>query len=82
MDNSCKQLNKIILCHAQKFETIQTVHPLKDPKWPKYLPIKLPEIKHTTRLEKEMIVERGEKNTFGDQTHDIFNDLPKTTKSN
>ena len=80
MDNSCKQLNKIISCHAQKSETIQTVHPLKDPKWPKYLPIKLPEIKHTTRLEKEMIVERGEKNTFGDQAHDMFKQFTKNNK--
>ena len=24
------------------------------------------------------MVERGEKNTSGDQAHDIFNDLPKT----
>ena len=26
------------------------------------------------------MVERGEKNTFGDQTHDMFNDLPKTLR--
>ena len=25
-------------------------------------------------------VERGEKNTFGDQVHDIFKDLPKTIR--
>ena len=25
-----------------------------------------------------MIVELGEKNTFGDKANDIFNDLPKT----
>ena len=29
-----------------------------------------------------MIVERGEKNTFADKAHDIFDDSPKTTKSN
>ena len=57
-----------------------TFSALNDPKWPKYLLIKLQEIKRTTRLENEMIVERGEKNTFGDQAHDIFNDLPKTTR--
>ena len=55
-----------------------TFSALNDPKWPKYSPIKLHEIKRTTRLEKEMMVERGEKNTFGDQAHDIFNSLPKT----
>ena len=26
------------------------------------------------------MVERGEKNTFGDQAHDIFNDLPKAIR--
>ena len=26
------------------------------------------------------MVERGEKNTFGDQAHDIFNDLPKNIR--
>ena len=51
---------------------------LNDPKWTKYLPIKLQEIKRTTCLENEIMVERGEKNTFGDQANDIFNDLPKT----
>ena len=53
---------------------------LYDPKWTKYLPIKLQEIKRTTRLENEMMVERGDKNTFGDQAHDIFNDLPKAIR--
>ena len=38
---------------------------LNDPKWPKYLPIKkLQEIKRATHLENEMMVERGNKNTF------------------
>ena len=27
-----------------------------------------------------MMVESGEKNTFGDQVHDILNDLPKAIK--
>ena len=27
-----------------------------------------------------MMVERGDKNTFGDQVHDIFNDLLKAIK--
>ena len=27
-----------------------------------------------------MMVERGEKNTFGDQAQDIFNDLPKAIR--
>ena len=53
---------------------------LYDPKWTKYLPIKLQEIKRTTRLENEMMVERGETNKFVDQAHDIFNDLPKTMR--
>ena len=53
---------------------------LNDPKWLKYLPIKLQEIKRTTRLENEMMVERGDKNTFSDQAHDIFNDLLKAIK--
>ena len=57
-----------------------TFSALNDPKWPKYLPIKLQEIKHKTLLENEMIVERSEKTTFGDQAHDIFNDLPKTIR--
>ena len=38
---------------------------LNDPRWPKYLPIKLQEIKCTTCL--EMMAESGNKNTFGDQ---------------
>ena len=53
---------------------------LYDPKWTKYLPIKLQEIKRTTRLENEMMVEGGKKNTFGDQAQGIFNDLPKTIR--
>ena len=53
---------------------------LYDPKWTKYLPIKLQEIKRTTRLENEMMVDRGNKNTFGDQAHDVFNDLPKAIR--
>ena len=53
---------------------------LNDTKWPKYLPIKLQEIKRTARLEIEVTVERGWKNTFGGQAHDIFNDLPKTIR--
>ena len=27
-----------------------------------------------------MMVERGDKNTFGDQVHDIFNDLSKSIR--
>ena len=27
-----------------------------------------------------MMVERGDKNTFGDQAHNIFNDLPKAIR--
>ena len=57
-----------------------TFSALNDPKCPKYLPIKLPEIKRTPRLENEMMVGRGEKNTFGGQAHDMFNDLPKTIR--
>ena len=37
MDNSCKQLNKIISCHTQKPETIQMVHPYKvEKQWQKH----------------------------------------------
>ena len=50
---------------------------LKDPKRSKYLPIKLHESKRTTRKDNEMMVESGEKNTFGDQVFNIFDDLPK-----
>ena len=57
-----------------------TFSALSDPKWPKYLPIKLQEIKRTTRLENKMMVERGDKSTFGDQAHNIFNDLPKAIR--
>ena len=57
-----------------------TFSALNDSKWQKYLPIKLHEIKRTTNLENEMMVERGEKNTFGDQAQDIFNDLPKAIR--
>ena len=57
-----------------------TFSALNDPKWQKYLPIKLQEIKSTTRLENKMMVESGDKNTFGDQVHDILNDLPKAIK--
>ena len=54
-----------------------TFSALNDPKWPKYLPIKLQEIKRATRLENKMMVERSDKNTFGDRAQNIFNDLPK-----
>ena len=50
-----------------------TFSALNDPKWPKYLPIKLQEMKRTARLENEMIVEPGEKNTF--EKH-----IPKTIR--
>ena len=53
---------------------------LYDPKWTKYLPIRLQEIKRTAPLENEMMVDRGIKNTFGDQAHDVFNDLPKAIR--
>ena len=49
-------------------------------KRPKYPLIRLQEIKKTARLENEVMVERGETNKFGDQAHDIFNDLPKTMR--
>ena len=57
-----------------------TFSSLNDLKWPKYLLIRLQEIKKTARLENEVMVERGETNKFGDQAHDIFNDLPKTMR--
>ena len=38
-----------------------TFSALKDPKWTKYLPIKLQEIKRSTRVENKSMVERGEK---------------------
>ena len=57
-----------------------TFSALNDLKWPKYLPIKLQEIKRTTRLENEMMVECGDKKTFGDQARDIINDLPKAIR--
>ena len=50
---------------------------LHDPNWPQYLPIKLQEQKKTTRKNNEMMVERGEKNTFSNQVFTTFNDLPK-----
>ena len=50
-----------------------TFSALNDPKWPKYLPIKLQEMKRTARLENEMIVEPSEKNTF--EKH-----IPKTIR--
>ena len=64
-----------------EFAIVKCTFPvLNNSKWPKYLPIKLEEIKRTTRIENEMMVERGEKNTFGHQAHDMFNDLPKTLR--
>ena len=45
---------------------------LNNPKWPKYLPIKFQEVKRTSRLENKMMVERGDKSTFGVQAHDVF----------
>ena len=53
---------------------------LHDPNWPKYLPIKLQVSKRTTRKDNEMMVERGEKNTFSDQVFTTFNDLPKAIR--
>ena len=47
---------------------------------PKYLPIKLQVSKRTTRKDNEMMVERGEKNTFSDQIFTTFNDLPKAIR--
>ena len=65
-----------------EFAIVKCTFPvLNNSKWPKYLPIKLQEIKRTTRIENEMMVERGEKNTFGHQAHDMFNDLPKTLRA-
>ena len=45
-----------------------TLSVLNNPKWPKYLPIKVQEIKRTTRLENEMKVERGGKK----HTHSVI----------
>ena len=53
---------------------------LHDPNWPKYLSIKLQVLKITTRKDNEMMVERGEKNTFSDQVFTTFNDLPKAIR--
>ena len=53
---------------------------LHDPNWPKYLSIKLQESKRTTRKDNEMMLERGEKNTFSDQVFNTFNDLPKAIR--
>ena len=55
-----------------------TFSALNDPKWLKYVPIKFQEKKRTIRLENEICLNVVKKNTFGDQAHDIFNDLPKT----
>ena len=55
-----------------------TFSALNDPKWPKYLPM-LQEIKRITRLENEMMVERDDKNIFGDQAH-VFHDFPKAIR--
>ena len=69
------------LQEMMEFDIVKcTFSALSDPKWPKYLPIKLQEIKDTTRLENEIMIERREKNTFGDQAHDIFNNLPKAIR--
>ena len=57
-----------------------TFSALNDPKWPKYLPIKLQEIKRTTRLGNKMMIKRGQKRTFSGQVHDICNNLPKTIR--
>ena len=57
-----------------------TFSALNHPKWPKYLPIKLQEIKCTTRLGNKMMIKRGQKSTFSGQAHDICNNLPKTIR--
>ena len=57
-----------------------TFSALNDPKWPKYLPIKLQEIKRTTHLGNKMTIKRGQKSTFSGQAHDIYNNLPKTIR--
>ena len=44
------------------------------------LPIKLQESKRTTRKDNEMMIERGEKNTFSSQVITTFNDLPKAIR--
>ena len=53
---------------------------LHDPNWPKYLPVNIQESKRITRRDNEMMVERGEKNTFIDQVYTTFNDLPKAIR--
>ena len=42
--------------------------------------MKLQVSKRTTRKDNEMMVERGEKNTFSDQVFTTFNDLPKAIR--
>ena len=49
-----------------------TFSTLDDPKWLKHLPLKLQEIKRTTRLENETMVERGEKKTHSVIKHMIY----------
>ena len=76
-----RTLGWLLVQEMMEFAIVKcTFSALNDPKWPKYLPIKLQEIKRITRLENEMMVERGDKNSFGDQAHDVFNDLPKAIR--
>ena len=55
---------------------------LHDPNWPQYLPIKLQEQKKTTRKNNEMMVERGEKNTFSNQKFYYFQWFTKSYLNN
>ena len=55
-----------------------TFSALNDPKWLKYVPIKFQEKNAQYVLKTKWCLNVVKKNTFGDQAHDIFNDLPKT----
>ena len=48
-----------------------------DPNRPKYLPIKLQESKRSTGKDNEMMVDRGENNSFSYQVFTTFNNLRK-----
>ena len=54
-----------------------TLSALNDPKWPKYVPIKFQEKNTQHVLKTKWCLNVVKKNTFGDQAHDIFIDLPK-----
>ena len=78
--NDVISLNWLPINENIQFSTVKMTYlALHDPNWPKYLSVELEQKKRNLRKDNEMLVTRGETNTFRQQCR-IFNELPKSIR--